>query len=91
MINGGRLYQIAVTPVYVHATEGQGLINVLVLGYAVDADAARQLKEATGGSDFVFTANGRVIASTLDRDFNRTTACLSSSRYGFADCHSGPH
>lgn len=66
MINGGRLYQIAVTPVYVQATEGQVLINVLVAGYEVNSTAARQLKEATGGSDFVFTADGHVIASTLD-------------------------
>jgi signal transduction histidine kinase len=66
MINGGRLYQIAVTPVYVQATEGQALINVLVAGYEVNSNAAHQLKEATGGSDFVFTADGHVIASTLD-------------------------
>jgi signal transduction histidine kinase len=66
LINGGRLYQIAVTPVYVQATEGQGVINVLVMGYAVNTTAAHQLKEATGGSDFVFTAGDRVIASTLD-------------------------
>ncbi len=66
MINDGRLYQIAVTPVYVQATEGQALLNVLVAGYEVDSTAADQLKEATGGSDFVFTANGHVIASTLE-------------------------
>ena len=66
MINGGRLYQIAVTPVYVQATEGQALLDVLVAGYEVNSTAAHQLKEATGGSDFVFTADGRVIASTLD-------------------------
>ncbi len=66
MIDGGRLYQIAVTPVYVQATEGQALLNVLVAGYAVNSAAANQLKAATGGSDFVFTAEGRVIASTLD-------------------------
>lgn len=67
MINGSRLYQIAVTPVYVQATEGQALLNVLVAGYEVNSSAARQLKEATGGSDFVFTADGLVIASTLNR------------------------
>ena len=66
MIDGGRLYQIAITPVYVQATEGQALINVLVAGSAVNSTSAQELKEATGGSDFVFTADGRVIASTLD-------------------------
>jgi signal transduction histidine kinase len=65
MINGGRLYQIAVTPVYVQATEGQALLNVLVAGYEVNSHAAEQLKAATGGSDFVFTAESQVIASTL--------------------------
>jgi signal transduction histidine kinase len=71
MINGDDLYQIAVTPVYVQATEGQALINVLVAGYAVNSGAAHQLKEATGGSDFVFTADGRVIASTLEPGLTR--------------------
>ena len=66
MINGSRLYQIAVTPVYVQATEGQALLNVLVAGYEVNSTAAWLLKESTGGSDFVFTADGHVIASTLD-------------------------
>ncbi|HEY3835523.1 MAG TPA: HAMP domain-containing protein, partial [Bryobacteraceae bacterium] len=66
MTNGGRLYQIAVTPVYVQATEGQALLDVLVAGYAVDSGAAEELKNATGGSDFVFTADGNVMASTLD-------------------------
>ena len=71
MINDGRLYQIAVTPVYVQATEGQALLNVLVAGYEVNSTAAHQLKEATGGSDFVFTAGGHVIASTLGSDPDR--------------------
>ena len=65
MINDGRLYQIAVTPVTVQATEGQTVINVLVAGYEVNSSAAQQLKESTGGSHFVFPADGHVIASTL--------------------------
>jgi signal transduction histidine kinase len=63
--SGGRLYQIVVTPVYVAAEEGQGLLNVLVVGIAVDADLARELKSSTGGSEFVYLARGRVVASTL--------------------------
>ena len=62
----GRLYQIVITPVYVAAGQGSALLNVLVAGYAVDAQLAGQLKDATGGSDFVFTSQGRIIASTLD-------------------------
>jgi signal transduction histidine kinase len=71
MTNGGRLYQITVTPVYVQATEGQALLDVLVAGYAVDSSAAQELKNATGGSDFLFTADGRVMASTLDSALTR--------------------
>ena len=66
MTAGGRLYQIAVTPVYVQSSGGLGLLNVLVAGYAVDPDVARNLKDSTGGSDFCFLLGGEVVASTLD-------------------------
>jgi signal transduction histidine kinase len=56
-----------VTPVYVQAGGGPGLLNVLVAGYTVDEDVARSLKEATGGSEFVFVSGGLVLASTLER------------------------
>jgi signal transduction histidine kinase len=61
----GQLYQIVITPVYVQSPAGPGLINVLVAGFAIDAGFARELKESTGGSDFVFRAAGRTVASTL--------------------------
>lgn len=61
----GRLYQIAITPVYVQSGGGQALLDVLVAGYAVDSFAARHLKEETGGSEFLFLSEGRVVASTL--------------------------
>ena len=66
MLQDGRLYQIAVTPVYVQSGTGAALLNVLIAGYTVDQRAAQSLKEATGGSDFVFLSGGQVIASTLD-------------------------
>ena len=66
MTAGGRLYHIAVTPVYVQASGGLGLLNALVAGYSVDADLAASLKESTGGSDFCFLSGGTVVASTLD-------------------------
>lgn len=62
----GTLYQTVVTPIYVAATSGSALINVLVAGYVVNARLARQLKESTGGSDFVFLIAGRVVASSLE-------------------------
>ena len=65
MMSGGHLYQVAVTPVYVQAGAGLGLLNVLVAGYAVDQELAQRLKDSTGGSEFCFLAGGRVIASTV--------------------------
>ncbi len=62
---GGQLFQVVITPVYVDAPGGAGLLNVFVTGYAVDARVAARLKEETGGSDFVFAAGGKVITSTL--------------------------
>lgn len=64
---GDGLYQAVVTPVYVASGQGNALLNVLVAGVAVEAEVARELKASTGGSDFVFLANGRVAASTLDQ------------------------
>lgn len=62
----GRLYQIVITPVYVQTPAGPGLINVLVAGFAIDGNFARDLKASTGGSDFIFRAAGRTVASTLE-------------------------
>ena len=66
MARDGRLFQIAVTPVYVESTRGPALLNVLVAGYAIDALVTQLFKKSTGGSEFVFLADGKVIASTLN-------------------------
>jgi len=65
-LENGELYHVAVTPVYVDSTHDQELLDVLVAGYHIDAVVARELKDATGGSEFLFLAQGRVIASTLN-------------------------
>ncbi len=62
---GGALFQVVITPVYVQAAGGAGLLDVLVAGYGVDNRVAARLKQETGGSDFVFTSGRQVIASTL--------------------------
>jgi signal transduction histidine kinase len=62
---GGALFQVVITPVYVQAAGGAGLLDVLVAGYGVDNRVAGRLKQETGGSDFVFTSGRQVIASTL--------------------------
>jgi signal transduction histidine kinase len=65
--NSPALYQLSLTPVYVQSarTQYQELLDVLVAGYRVDALVALKLKEATG-SEFLFLARGRAIASTLN-------------------------
>ncbi|HVW83708.1 MAG TPA: ATP-binding protein [Bryobacteraceae bacterium] len=60
-----QLYEVVVTPVYVATGGGDGLIDVLVAGFPVDQNVASELRERTGGSDFVFLENGRPVASTL--------------------------
>jgi signal transduction histidine kinase len=52
--------------VYVQAGGGLGLLNVLVAGYTVDEAVARRLKDATGGSEFLFVSGGATVASTLN-------------------------
>ena len=64
-VERGRLYELVVTPVYVQTASGSGLLNVLVAGFPVDEPVALDLRARTGGSDFVFVANGSVVATTL--------------------------
>ena len=65
VLHAGALQQVVITPVYVDSPSGPVLLSVLVAGYSVDRQLAARLKEATGGSEFVFTAAGQVVASTL--------------------------
>jgi signal transduction histidine kinase len=75
----GELLQVVVTPVYVQAGSGAGLLDVLVAGFRVDHSVASRLKEQTGGSEFVFVTAGRVMTSTLPAE---TTAALTPSLNG---------
>lgn len=74
MRRDGRLYQIAITPVYVQSADSTALLDVLLAGYEVNEDVARQLKQSTGGSEFVFLCGGQVIASTLEAAPTATVA-----------------
>jgi signal transduction histidine kinase len=81
LLQDGQLYHISVTPVYVQSTGGQSLLNVLVAGYQVDALVAQQLKEQTGGSEFLFLTPEQVIASTLNERATSVVATnLTSAR-----------
>ncbi|HWB95734.1 MAG TPA: ATP-binding protein [Bryobacteraceae bacterium] len=73
-VRQGRLYHFTVTPVYVQTEHGTALLNALVAGYNVDALVANRLKEATGGSEFLFLSHGHVIASTLNPRATREVA-----------------
>lgn len=64
-VDGGRLFQLVLTPVYVDSARGQDLISVLVAGYPVDDAAAQRLKLSTGGSEFVFFSGDSILASSL--------------------------
>ncbi len=74
LAHGDMLYHLNVTPVYVQASQGAALLNVLVAGYVVDAAVAGRLKEATGGSEFIFLSGNRVFASSLSPDDSRAAA-----------------
>jgi signal transduction histidine kinase len=63
-----------VTPVYVNVQSGPELLNVLVIGFPVDQDVARDLKDRTGGSDFVFLSMGGPVSSTLTADESKLLA-----------------
>jgi signal transduction histidine kinase len=76
----GELYQIVVTPIYVATGSEAGLLNVLVAGIAMDPALAQQLKSATGESEFVFLAGGRVSASTLDAAANGALTAAGPAR-----------
>jgi signal transduction histidine kinase len=71
---GDRLYELVVTPVYVQTQGGQGLLNVFVTGFPVDQSVAMELKQQTGGSDFVFLAGGKSLASTVAPSQSRQIA-----------------
>lgn len=80
MLKEGNLYQVAVTPVYVQSGSGMALLDVLVAGYQVDHLVAQNLKDSTGGSEFLFLAGGRVIASTLNPRATRELARVVAAR-----------
>ena len=82
---GGTLYELVVTPVYVQTQSGPGLLNVLVAGFPVDDDVVRDLKDRTGGSEFVFLAGGLPVASTLGEAETRPVAEQYRRRSGVLD------
>ena len=63
---GPHVYYVVLTPVYVQAEASeQGLLNVLLIAFDIDAGLTEDLKELTHGSDFVLVSSKEIIASTL--------------------------
>ena len=77
VLEDGRLYYTILTPVYVESGSGSALLNVLVTGFAINHRFARSLAEATEGSDFVFRAQGKTVASTLAGEIPSTGFAVS--------------
>lgn len=65
-VQDGILTRLVLTPVFVDSARGPALISVLVAGYAVSDATASSLKQATGGSDFVFAGPDGRFAATVD-------------------------
>ncbi len=65
LLQNGRLYYTILTPVYVDSGSQSALLNVLVTGFEINRRFALSLSEATEGSDFVFRAQGKTVASTF--------------------------
>lgn len=81
----GRLFQVVVTPVYVQATDSPALLDVLVAGYEVDSNVAQQLKQSTGGSEFLFVADDQIVASTLAKETANAVISQMRARPANAD------
>ena len=79
---GNGLYQIVVTPVYVAAERGEGLLNVLIAGIPVDAGLVNELKTDTGASEFLFSTHGHLVASSLPAAARREVVSRNEVRIG---------
>ena len=84
MLKDGHLYQVARhAGVRASRAAASRSLDVLVAGYRVDPLVAQQLKESTGGSEFLFLSEGRVIASTLNpRATGELTRKVAGARRG---------
>jgi signal transduction histidine kinase len=84
MLRDGALYQVVITPVYVHSGQGPELLNVLVAGFQVDPLVASRLKAETGGSEFLFLVRGQIVATTLNPRARNIVAERVAGRHGLS-------
>ena len=62
----GTVWQILLTPVYVDSGNTTALLNILVAAHPLTRDTLQDLKERTGGIDFLLRTGSRTALSTLD-------------------------
>ena len=68
---GDHLYEVATKPLWFGNEEGGTQLGSVAVGYAIDAQVAREVKEAAA-ADVAFVVNGKVIASTLAPDLQQS-------------------
>ncbi|MEO8027798.1 MAG: HAMP domain-containing sensor histidine kinase [Bryobacteraceae bacterium] len=71
VISDGTLWQVLSTPVYVNPGERATLLNILIAAHPVSAETLRDLKDRTGGSDFLLRVGGLTALSTVSEDTAR--------------------
>jgi signal transduction histidine kinase len=61
----GTVWQVVATPVYVDSGTRPALLSILLAAHPVTEQTLRDLKERTGGSDFLLRVGGRTVLATL--------------------------
>jgi len=77
----GTVWQIVVTPLYVDSGNRPALLNILVGAHPLTRETLQDLKERTGGIDFLLRTGGRAGLATLDHE---AAAQIASQRDRFA-------
>ena len=77
---GTDLFYVVLTPVYVQASGGPLLLNVLCAGFRIDGQVTAELKRLVPGNEFAFLNDNQVFASTLSGSLTRQLSAASNSR-----------
>jgi signal transduction histidine kinase len=77
----GTIWQILATPVYVDSGNRSALLSILLAAHPLTEQTLQDLKQRTGGIDFLLRAGGRTTLATVDTD---TAARIASEREHFA-------
>jgi signal transduction histidine kinase len=64
----GTVWQVVATPVFVDSGTRPALLSILLAAHPVTEQTLRDLKERTGGSDFLLRVDGRTMLATAAAD-----------------------